>query len=149
MAKAVFRLYATKALIVLGTALLGLKKGVEVFLRLLGPIFFCLGFALISYAVYVHYTFVLPWFSGYPAFSWNLFSLVHNLVGVWLSLGIAYNYAKSALTPALNFSIELSPAEIAVMNASEKNVSSRKNARFCKYCTHQEEVTVASNWRFR
>lgn len=142
----VLRLYATKALVVVGTMLLGLKKVMELFLRLLGPVFFCLGFSLISYAVYVHYTFVLPWFSGYPAFSWNLFSLVHNVVGVWLSAGIAYNYIKAAMTPTLNFSVELSPGEIAVMKANAQNLSSRTNTRFCKYCTsssHQIEALKA------
>lgn len=142
------KLYALKALAAIGHFVLRAKVVVEFMLRLLGPIFFCLGFSLISYAVYVHYTFVLTWYSGKPAFSFTLFSLVHNSMGIWLCIGIAWNFTKAAFTPALDFGQHLTPAEIAIAKANSQNLSSRQNSRFCKYCTfrHLSNETRKTNF---
>jgi hypothetical protein len=96
-----------------------------------------LGLGLISYAVFVHFSFVLPWYSDGPVLSFSLFSVIHLTMDVWLCIGIAWNYIKSAVTRPLTFSVDLAPAELAVLAASSKTESSRKNARYCKYCTSQ------------
>jgi len=111
-----------------------IKSVFEVLLRLLGPVFVLLGFSLISFAVYVHFTFVLSWYSGESVLSLSLFSLFHLLVDIWLCIGIAWNYFKSAVTPPLKFDVELSPTELAAIESSSVSQSSRTNMRYCKYC---------------
>lgn len=135
MAKSTIELWTTKALVYGGSLILVLKSAIEVLLRLLGPIFIVLGFGLISYAVFVHFTFVLPWYADGPVLQFSLFSLVHLSMDIWLCIGIAYNYFKSAVTSPLQFGINLTPAELAVQKNLSKNGSSRLNTRFCKYCT--------------
>lgn len=118
----------------MASCLLFIKSAFEVALRFLGPVFVVLGFSLISFAVYVHFTFVLSWYSGEPVLSLSIFSLFHLSVDIWLCIGIAWNYFKSAVTPALKFDVEISPEELAAIQSSDGTQSSRKNTRYCKYC---------------
>lgn len=114
---------------------LACKWVLERLLRVLGPVFVILGFGLISYAVYVHFVFVLPWYSESPVLSFNLFSVIHLSLDIWLCLGIAWNYSKSVITKPLAFKIELPPEELAMLKSNGAEQSSRKNTRYCKYCT--------------
>ena len=59
---------------------------------------------------------------------------------IWLCIGIAYNYFKSAVTPALQFGIDLTPAELAVLKNNAASGSSRRNTRFCKYCASMKTL---------
>ena len=140
MPKSTLQLWYTRALIYGGTTILALKSAIEVLLRLLGPIFIFLGFGLISFAVYVHFSFVLPWYADGPVITWSIFSMVHLSMDIWLCIGIAYNYFKSAVTPALQFGIDLTPAELAVLKNNAASGSSRRNTRFCKYCASMKTL---------
>ena len=116
-------------------AILAIKSAFEIALRFLGPIFVLLGFSLISFAVYVHFTFVLSWYSGEPVLTLSIYTLFHLSVDIWLCIGIAWNYFKCAATLALKFDVELSPEELAAIQSTSAGQSSRKNTRYCKYCT--------------
>lgn len=126
--------------------LLGLKSVFEFLLRLTGPIFVVLGGGLISFAVYVHFTFVLPWYSNGPLLTPSLFTLIHLAMDIWLCIGIAWNYGKSVASRPLQHAIELDPAEVAVLQAASKTGSSRSNTRYCKYCTSKKTLLIDDIW---
>lgn len=110
------------------------KSVFEKLLDYTGPFFVFFGSGLISFAIYVHFMVVLPWYNEGPIFKMNFSSLLHFIISAWLMVGIAWNYTQSVIKRPFKIEFNLTHEEIELL-ASQPQESNKGQSRFCKTCT--------------
>jgi len=116
----------------LNTILKLAKQVVELFLRLIGPLFVLLAATLIFFVVYVHFIGVLPFYNG-KTLAWTLPGVLHLLISVWLAGNIVFNYLSVVFTrPGSPPPINLTPKEIEDLERNQQ--ADPTQPRLCKTC---------------